>query len=109
MSVQHTGLAAGKWEKMSLCEQMANIGSEVNRAIIWKTKKKEYSVKAIERALELIELTVSDIKNRKRLKEITRTREALLDYFYFNNEYSSSDKLWENYFLAYNYAARKNK
>ena len=71
MRFQHKELSQGKWQKMSLIEQMANIGSEVERAINWKNKNdKEYSRMAFERALELIDLTISDGKNRWRLKEI---------------------------------------
>ena len=33
MSYQHKDLAAGRWGQMSLSEQMANIGSEVERAL----------------------------------------------------------------------------
>ena len=38
MKRQHEGLASGGWEKLSLCEQMANIGSEVSRALNWRKK-----------------------------------------------------------------------
>ena len=108
MKYQHKELAGGRWFKFSFFEQMANIGSEVERTIIWRDKNKEYSVKAIERALELLELTVEDIKNRSRLKELNRVRESLIDYFYFDNQFASSDKLWQNYFYAFSYAARKD-
>ncbi|MDI6792287.1 MAG: hypothetical protein QME81_05390 [bacterium] len=106
MKYQHKQLARGRWFELTFFEQMANIGSESERAITWRDKNNEYSKKAIERALELLELTVSDVKNKKRLKELTRLYEALVDYFYFDNQFSSSDKLWQNYFFAFSYAAR---
>lgn len=106
MKYQHKQLAQGRWFELTFFEQMANIGSEVERAISWKTKNNEYSKKAIERGLELLELTISDVKNRKRVKELMRLYEALVDYFYFDNQFSSSDKLWQNYFYAFSYAAR---
>lgn len=111
MSYQHKQLASGRWFELSFLEQMANIGSEVERAILWRDKNKQYSVMAIERALELLYLTIEDIKNKTRgkLNELTRLYEALVDYFYFDNQFSSSDKLWRNYFYAFNYAARLNK
>lgn len=109
MNYQHKQLADGRWFELTFFEQMANIGSEVKRTITWKDKNSEYSTKSIERALELLDLTIADIKNRMRLKELTRLRETLVDYFYFDNRYSSSDKLWGNYFFAFNYAARLNK
>lgn len=109
MKIQHKQLAAGKWNELSFLEQMANIGSEVERAIKWKNKNnKEYSRLAFERALELIDLTAIDEKNKKCLKELMRSRETLADYFIFNNEYHSSDKLWQNYFYAFNFASRVN-
>jgi len=104
--MMHKDLAAGRWFELSLVEQLANVGSDVIRTIKWKNKGNlDLSKKAFERALELLYLTVEDPKNRHRLKEILRTREALIDYFMFDNEHSSSDELWEKYFYAFNYAA----
>jgi len=50
-------------------------------------------------------LTVEDPKNKKRLKEILRVRETLIDYFVYDNEYGSSDALWQEYFHQFAYAA----
>jgi len=96
-----------RWNGLTFFQQMANIGSEVIRAINWKEKNKEYSRGFIDRGLELLDLTIEDKKNqnRSRLKEILRVRETLAYYFYFDNIYKSSDKNWNNYFLAFNYAA----
>ncbi len=109
---RHTYLASGRWFELSLIEQLANIGSDIERTIQWRKKGNlDYSQKAFQRALELIDLTVADPKNRKRLKEIMRAREMLVDYFVYDNSYSSTDTLWQNYFLQFNYAAalkRKN-
>lgn len=107
---QHKELARGRWFNMAIAEQLANIGSEVERTISWKNKNNiDYSNKAFERALELLDLTVQDDKNKFRLKEILRVREALVDYFMFDNEFSSSDELWRKYFLAFNFAARRKQ
>ena len=92
---------------MSFFEQMANVGSEVERAIKWKNKgHSEYLWKCLERALELLDLTISDARNGGRLRELARLREVLADYFAFDNEYGSTDRSWHNYFLAFTYAAR---
>ena len=108
MSVQHPKLAAGRWFELTLVEQMANVGSEVERAISWRERKNEaYAMKAVDRALELLDLTIADGKNRRRLREPLRVREALADYFYAANQYGSSDTLWRNYFFAFAYAARR--
>ena len=54
MSFQHRELAGGRWNELSLVEQMANIGSEVERALKWREKNNpDYAAKAYERALEL--------------------------------------------------------
>lgn len=107
MGNQHKQLADGRWNELSFFEQMANIGSEVERTIKWKNKNNaEYSRLAFERALELLDLTVADKKNKKRLKEIMRLRETLADYFAFDNIYKATDKSWQNYFYSFNFAAR---
>lgn len=109
MKLQHQQLAAGRWKSLSFVTQMANIGSEVERTILWKEKGNDlYRQKAFERALELLDLTIADPRNRKRLRELTRLREVLVDYFFGENQFSSSDQLWRNYFFAFNYAARIN-
>jgi hypothetical protein len=107
MSPQHRELAAGRWNQLSFAEQMANIGSEIERTISWKQKgRSEISGRAFERALELMDLTIADEKNRARLKELTRVREALSDHFYFDNFYQSTPESWQRYFHSFLIAAR---
>jgi hypothetical protein len=102
----HQQMAKGKWFAMPFVNQMANIGSEIERTIIWQSKKPEYSQMAFDRALELLDLTVSDNKNQSKLKELLRLRETLVDHFMFNNRYASTDKSYQDYFYIFNYAAR---
>jgi hypothetical protein len=107
MTPQHRELAAGRWNLLSFAEQMANIGSEIERTISWKQKgRPEISRRAFERALELMELTIADQRNRARLKELTRVREALSDHFYFDNFYQSTPESWQRYFHPFLVAAR---
>lgn len=106
MITQHKELARERWNRLSFFEQMANIGSEVERTIKWREKKIEYSQAAFDRALELIDLTILDQRNTHRLKEIVRVREVLCDYFIFQNEYQSNDAQWQKYFYAFAFAAR---
>jgi hypothetical protein len=107
MIIQHKELAAGRWQRLSFVEQMAHIGSEVDRAIIWRQKNNnKYSQLAFERALELLDLTISTVHKYSSLKELLRVREILVDYFLFDNQYQSNDKDWQDYFFAFGYAAR---
>jgi len=53
----------------------------------------DYSKKAAGRALELLDITISRIKKDSRLNVLLRLREALVDFFYGVNEYSSSEIL----------------
>ena len=107
MTYQHKNAAEGRWLELTLTEQMANIGSEVFRALNWKEKgNDEYSKLAFERSLELLDLTIDDPKNRHRLREITRTRESWVDYFFGKNDYHSTQSIWQNYFHSFNVAAR---
>ncbi len=110
MTFQHQDLASGHWRDFSLVEQMANIGSEVERAIKWRGRGDEKtSMSAFIRALELFDLTIGDPKNRKRLKEITRARELFCDFFVGDNIYKQTSLQWQKYFFAFNYAARNTK
>ena len=107
MSAQHKELAAGRWSKLSFLEQMANIGSEVERALNWKAKQNaDYSQKAFERALELLDLTLDSVRGITRFKEVARVREAVVDFFAGQNQFKSSATSWRKYFLPFTYAAR---
>jgi len=108
MSYQHKELAAGRWNKMPFLEQMANIGSEVERALNWRTKNKDYCQQAFERALELMDLTLEGAATFARLKELARVREALVDFFIGTNQFMSTEASWRKYFFHFTYAARKN-
>lgn len=107
--VYHKGLTPERWFGMSIVEQMANIGSEVFRAISWRERNAEYSRQALYRALELLDLTVEDRKNVDRLKELLRVRELLVDFLVYDNVYRSTDEQWQRYFHAFNLAANRDR
>jgi len=110
MSVQQASLAAGRWQTFSLMEQLANVGSEVERALNWLDKNnQEYSRMAFARALELLDLTIADPRHSSRLKEMTLMREALLDFFLGKNDFNSTAKSWRNYFYGFAYASALEK
>lgn len=106
MSYQHQTLAAGRWRMLSFSEQLAHIGSEVERAISWRKKENtDYSRRAFERALELCDLTLRQPLPEPRLKEVARVRAALVDDFDGTNSFHSTDSAWQRYFAAFTYAA----
>ena len=109
MKPQHKDLAAGRWRELSFMEQMANIGSEVERALNWQSKHHSiHSQQAYERALELVDLTLDCVVSFARLKELARVREAIVDYFSGTNQFMSTESSWRKYFLPFTYAARRN-
>ena len=103
MNYTHKNLAEGRWRKMSLAEQMGNIGSEIERTISWEKKgNKEYSMNAFYRALELIDLTISDKRwSGPKTKELTRLRESVCDLFAGNNIYNTSYEYLQKYFYQF--------
>jgi len=62
----HKDLLGDPWNRLSIAEQMANVGCDVERAIRWRNKGNlEHSRNAFERALELLMFTIADSKNKK--------------------------------------------
>ena len=109
MDTQHKNLAAGHWRELSLAEQLGNIGSEIHRAMMrQKTGGQDYS-NAIDRALELLNLTIQDPRWKMRLKEITRAKELLGDAIYGGKEYGSTLENLDKYFFIFALAARIKK
>lgn len=107
MSYQHKDLASGRWKKLSLLEQMANVGSEVERALNWQAKGNiDYSQRAFERALELLDLTLDSVEQKTHFREIARAREAITDYFAGANEFKSTAESLKRYFFHFAYATR---
>lgn len=107
MNYQHTELASGRWQSMPFVEQMANIGSEVERAMKWAAKNDTvHHEQAVERALELVDLTLESALRPCAFREVARMREALVDYFFGTNTFASTESSWRNYFLSFACAAR---
>lgn len=107
MTFQHKALAAGRWQTLSLVEQLAHVGSEVERALSWRAKgDRATSQAAFFRALELLDLTLADPRWRGRRKELARVREVLVDFFDGSNEYRTEPGQLSAYFFAFTYASR---
>jgi hypothetical protein len=98
----HTSLAGGRWNEFPLHIQLANVGSEVARALAAKKINNTRRLNpALDRMLELLDLTIADQKNQTKLQELCRLREVLCDYFWGENEYQSSPENLDTYFLTF--------
>lgn len=110
MTYQHKNLASGRWKDLNFCEQMANVGSEVERALNWREKNNvEYSQKALDRALELLSLTINSVNKKTYLKELTRIRECLLDFFLGENLYKWDNVSIRKFFYYFGLKARNEQ
>lgn len=91
-----------RWFAMGIGEQISNIGSEVNRAIRYKNKNEEDKKKRFyEKAVELLELTCADPKNKHRCGELQECIAELTDYFVGGNEYNTTDEVLIKYYDAF--------
>jgi len=106
---QHRELAGGRWERLSLIEQLANVGSEVGRMLRWRGRDDRLMAGAFERALELLDLTLGDRRWRDRLREIARARELLCDAAAGGHDYGTTLEDLDRYFLAFAMAARRGR
>lgn len=101
-----------KWKRMSLREQMANIGSEVGRTNKWiKKDKSAMAESAFYRALDLIDITIKygrlNSDNRDcMLKEMCRMREVFCQS-YFEKDLETLDFL-DKYFSHFATAQRRH-
>lgn len=105
----HASLAAGRWAELSLPEQLANVGSEVDRAIrAWDAEKEARFRSALDRALELFDLTARDNRwSGRRRREILRAREEFCRLFFDDEPDPGSADGLRRYFLAFAVLARR--
>jgi len=102
----HKDLTQERWNSRTLLFQMANMGTDFERALDWRARgEDDGSEKALWRGLELLKFTMGDPKNNKRRKELRRIKEIMLDYFYGDNQYGYTDEALHQYFNWYAYAA----
>lgn len=106
--VFHKESAAGSWYKLSLAEQLGNIGSEVGRAANSKGKNEELFQGSFQRALELFDMTLEDSRWQGRRMEIARARELFCSAALGETEYHTTLHDLDNYFLQFAFAARKD-
>ncbi len=107
MNFKHDTLAQGRWQTLSLPEQLGNIGSEVHRARMAEHGQRTRFLNACDRALELFDLTLDDPRWRGRLREIARAQEVFCDTVLGGEEYGDSLESLEKYFDPFALLARK--
>ena len=105
-TVIHQSLASGRWQQLSLPEQLGNIGSEISRAAKWQGRDKEIFENTVDRALELFDLTLDDPRWKSRLREIARARELFCDIIFGDKKYKTSLEDLDKYFTQFALAAR---
>ncbi len=99
MEYQHKELASGRWSEMPFRLQMGNIGSEVSRSLRWKQKNNESRMNsAIDRALELFDLSISSTREHGKLRELCRAREEFCDYFFGDNSFHTDPAQMQKYY-----------
>jgi hypothetical protein len=91
-----------RWFAMPVAVQISNVGSEVNRAIKYKSKgETEKAERFMNKAIQLLELSKQDPKNRHRRQEFECAIEELIDYFIGNNIYQKTDEVLLRYYDAF--------
>lgn len=111
MKSHHSELAAQRWQTMDICEQLANVGSEVERTLMARESgKTERFDRALERALELFDWTAQDDRWRgPRRREVLRARSEFVRLFFDPDcDPRSADGL-RRYFLAFAVRARMGR
>lgn len=104
----HSPAALG-WGRFSLVEQMANVGSEVERAIrAHESGQHARFEHALDRALALFDLTATDDRWRgARRREVLRAREEFCRLFFDPTVPPESAEGLRRYFLAFAVSARR--
>jgi hypothetical protein len=105
----HAELAAGRWRALTLAEQLAHVGSEVDRAIVaWEGHRRDRFERALARALELFDLTARDDRWRgHRRREILRSREEFCRLFFEDDPPPGAARTLRDYFLRFAVLARR--
>lgn len=104
----HSKLASGEWSGLTIVEQLAHVGSEVERAMrAHEQGRSDRFEHAFDRALELFDLTATDGRWRgPRRREVLRAREEFCALFSSNPAISASAPRIRKYFLQFAFAAR---
>jgi hypothetical protein len=111
MRVYHPDLVNGRWFTFSIAEQLANVGSEYERALRAKEQNDPERFKhALARMLELMDLTIADSRWRNhRLKELCRVRGIACEQLCSENPEPWARKDLRDYFLQFGLLARNER
>lgn len=93
----HLESARASWAKFSRIQQLANIGSEVSRALKSRGNQARYWG-AVTRALDLFYLTVEDARWKGHRRELLRVRELFAAAALGSDEYKTSLEDLDLYF-----------
>lgn len=96
----HSEALRQSWANYPITYQMGNIGSEVSRSLKWTAKgNQERANVAIDRALELFDLTISaNLQSPARLRELLIAREEFCDYFFGGNSWHTDPVKMQRYY-----------
>lgn len=83
-----------RWQSFSLREQLLMIGSEIIRAKTWQNKDREKFISALERALNLIDLSLENYRFEKNPYLFLWLRQELAK-FYIGQSYYDIEKLYQ--------------
>lgn len=75
-----------RWEKLTKREQLLNTGAEFMRAKVWQGEDKEKFLLALERALELIDLSLRDPKWQGQHLKLLRLRDEVAKFYVFQRK-----------------------
>ncbi len=94
-------LSSDKWHHMGLCEQLANLSSEVGRAAKWQGKEEQSFWGAVGRAMDIFDLLQTDTRWNKRRAELDRIHEVFADAVLGGHEYRSTLYDVERYLMPF--------
>ena len=97
-----------RWATMSVCEQMANVGAEVGRAMNALRQGKDKRARAAaDRAIDLFDATAQAWAHRRpeRTREVLRARDEFIALMYGDASDVDADRV-ERYYSQFAYAAR---
>lgn len=87
---------------MPVSLQLANVGSEVNRALSWKKRgNTQRTISFCNKAINFLEIMKTDEKNRNRIGELNFCIEELKDFFLGDNIYGTTDETLMKYYDAF--------